>query len=474
MVVPQAIVLAGGEDKTLFPLTCGTAKALLPVSNRALVSYPLKSLHKAGLKHAIVVVAGERAAASVQAWVHHEYAEKDLVCEVVCVPEEYGTADALRTVAPRVTTPTCVVISGDLITDVQIDVLVATHQLSSALVTMALYKRKVSPSSESKPGKAPKNVDYVGLDPRQEHLLFYASSPEALRDLKVPLSVVKRHGSITVASNLTNAQLYIMNRCVLDLLVAQPQLTSLRKDVLPYLALNQRRLRQSLGQKGSPGAAAERDSHAVSADGGGEEDTSSPDQEDESSDNTALHSSNLPGADYMEWSHTPASEVDQGACFRVNIVQPGSNYCARASDAVSYGEVNRETADSSVALHLTGHAMSPQHDNVVPHSTSIGSKASVASGCVLGEGCVLGDKASIKRSVLGRGCRLGVSTKVINSVLQDGIVIGDGCTIQNSIICSDVQIKEKAQLKDCQVGKGYVLSGDQEYNGEVLSKTPKP
>eukprot|EP00967_Tisochrysis_lutea_P140181 scaffold255773_cov18-Tisochrysis_lutea.AAC.2 len=81
MVVPQAIVLAGGEDKTLFPLTCGTAKALLPVSNRALVSYPLKSLHKAGLKHAIVVVAGERAAASVQAWVHHEYAEKDLVCE---------------------------------------------------------------------------------------------------------------------------------------------------------------------------------------------------------------------------------------------------------------------------------------------------------------------------------------------------------------------------------------------------------
>eukprot|EP00983_Pelagomonas_calceolata_P011359 366171-Pelagomonas_calceolata.AAC.3 len=51
--------------------------------------------------------------------------------------------------------------------------------------------------------------------------------------------------------------------------------------------------------------------------------------------------------------------------------------------------------------------MSPQHDNVVPHSTSIGSKASVASGCVLGEGCVLGDKASIKRSVLGRGCRCG-------------------------------------------------------------------
>ena len=29
------------------------------------------------------------------------------------------------------------------------------------------------------------NVDYIGLDLGREHLLFYASSPEALRDLKV-------------------------------------------------------------------------------------------------------------------------------------------------------------------------------------------------------------------------------------------------------------------------------------------------
>ena len=34
-------------------------------------------------------------------------------------------------------------------------------------------------------GRPPKNVDYIGLDLTREHLLFYASSPEALRDLKV-------------------------------------------------------------------------------------------------------------------------------------------------------------------------------------------------------------------------------------------------------------------------------------------------
>jgi translation initiation factor eIF-2B subunit gamma len=56
------------------------------------------------------------------------------------------------------------------------------------------------------------NVDYVGLDPSREHLLFYASSPESLRDLKVPLSVVKRHSSISIASDLANAHLYVLNK----------------------------------------------------------------------------------------------------------------------------------------------------------------------------------------------------------------------------------------------------------------------
>jgi len=51
----EAIILAGGEEKSLHPLTHGTAKALLPIANRALISYPLKALHNAGLRLAFVV-----------------------------------------------------------------------------------------------------------------------------------------------------------------------------------------------------------------------------------------------------------------------------------------------------------------------------------------------------------------------------------------------------------------------------------
>lgn len=51
----QAVLLAGGEDKALFPLTSGVVKALLPVANRPLISYPLRSLSEAGLTHVLVV-----------------------------------------------------------------------------------------------------------------------------------------------------------------------------------------------------------------------------------------------------------------------------------------------------------------------------------------------------------------------------------------------------------------------------------
>ncbi len=56
------------------------------------------------------------------------------------------------------------------------------------------------------------NVDYVGLDLSREELLFYASSPEAIRDLKLPLHAVRRNGAMTISSDLVDAHLYVFSR----------------------------------------------------------------------------------------------------------------------------------------------------------------------------------------------------------------------------------------------------------------------
>lgn len=56
------------------------------------------------------------------------------------------------------------------------------------------------------------NVDYIGLDASSQQLLFYTSSPEALRDLRIPLHVVRKHGSVALSSNLVDAHLYVFDR----------------------------------------------------------------------------------------------------------------------------------------------------------------------------------------------------------------------------------------------------------------------
>ncbi|PNW86040.1 hypothetical protein CHLRE_03g207825v5 [Chlamydomonas reinhardtii] len=494
----QAVVLAGGEDQILYPLTTNTVKALLPVANKPLISYPLRTLAEAGLRSAILVVIGEKAAASVREWISTEYAGSPgalASCEVVSVPEGYGTADALRAVASRITSASFVVLSGDLLTDVPVGALVAQHNLhASAMATMLLAHRRVSPASETKPGKPPKNVDYIGLDPSRQHLLFYASSPDALRDLKVPLPTVRRYGHMSISSNYVDAHLYIFNRSVLQILADNPKLSSLRQDMLPYLTQNQFRIIRaqqlassaavmaassgggagaaagaSGGEAGGSGAGA--GSGGVGGAGAGASGLlTAPSTEmetDAASDLRFNLHSELPGAHYMDMSHGAAEPPVPESLLRVQVVGPDDGYCARVQDVQMYGEVNREVADPGVALKLSG--LKPgRHDNIVPASCALGNKCTVAAACILGEGCVVGDKSSIKRSVLGAGVRLGANVKVINSVLMDGVSVGDGAHVQNSVLCRSASVQAGATLKDCQVGSGCVVAGGVEYKGEVL------
>lgn len=81
-----AVLLAGGDSasqKRLYPLTAGVTRALLPVGNRPLIYYSLKTFLDAGVRHAIVVAIGEKTAASINAWLAQEYTDSaHMKCEV--------------------------------------------------------------------------------------------------------------------------------------------------------------------------------------------------------------------------------------------------------------------------------------------------------------------------------------------------------------------------------------------------------
>ena len=60
------------------------------------------------------------------------------------------------------TIATCAVPAHMQVTDLPLRVLIAAHFIRGSVVSTLLYPRRTSPSAETKPGKAPKNVDYVG------------------------------------------------------------------------------------------------------------------------------------------------------------------------------------------------------------------------------------------------------------------------------------------------------------------------
>ena len=133
--------------------------------------------------------------------------------DVTTVAEGTGSAAAVAQLEDAIQASTFVVISGDLVTDIPLKVyltanpavnlfsvqhnsraplacldlapsclgltlqaLAASHYVTEATVTALLKERRVSPALETKPGKAPKNTDYVGEKLLLLHAVFTYSS----------------------------------------------------------------------------------------------------------------------------------------------------------------------------------------------------------------------------------------------------------------------------------------------------------
>ncbi len=62
----KGVILAGGLATRLYPLTFATNKHLLPVYDRPMIYYPIKTLVKAGIKDILVVVSGPHAGHFIQ------------------------------------------------------------------------------------------------------------------------------------------------------------------------------------------------------------------------------------------------------------------------------------------------------------------------------------------------------------------------------------------------------------------------
>uniref|UniRef100_A0A0E0PXF2 Translation initiation factor eIF2B subunit gamma n=1 Tax=Oryza rufipogon TaxID=4529 RepID=A0A0E0PXF2_ORYRU len=242
----QVVVLAGGTSEKLSPLVSkDVPKALLPVANRPVLSYVLDLLEASDLKDIIVVVEGQEAARLVGAWASSAYLDRLLV-EVVAVPEDIGTAGALRAISKRLTANDVLVISGDLVTDVLPGAVAATHRRNGAAVTALLCSVPISgPSDAASSGgkdkaKKPTRLNIVGLDITRQFLLHIVSGTDVEKDVRVYKRKIRAVGEMEIRSDLMDAHLYAFKRTTLqNILEEKESYHSIRLEVLPYLVRSQ-------------------------------------------------------------------------------------------------------------------------------------------------------------------------------------------------------------------------------------------
>ncbi|KAH9790334.1 NTP transferase domain-containing protein [Citrus sinensis] len=242
----QVVVLAGGTSKKLVPLVSKEVpKALLPVANRPVLSYVLEQLELSNIKDLIVVVEGADAALCVGGWISAAYVDR-LHVEVATVPEDVGTAGALRAIAHHLTAKDVLVVSGDLVSDVPPGAVTAAHRRHDAVVTAMICSVPVSGLSEAGSSgakdktKKPGRYNIIGMDPTKQFLLHIATGAELEKDTRIRKSILRAVGQMDIRADLMDAHMYAFNRSVLqEVLDQKDKFQSLKQDVLPYLVRSQ-------------------------------------------------------------------------------------------------------------------------------------------------------------------------------------------------------------------------------------------
>jgi mannose-1-phosphate guanylyltransferase/phosphomannomutase len=130
----KAVIMAGGEGTRLRPLTSNAPKPLLPLANRPMMEHVINLLKKHGFDDIVVTVAYRANAIRTYFSDGSEFGVR-----IVYAAEEtpLGTAGSVRNAMAQLD-DTFLVISGDVVTDMDLGAIVEFHRDKAALATIGL------------------------------------------------------------------------------------------------------------------------------------------------------------------------------------------------------------------------------------------------------------------------------------------------------------------------------------------------
>ncbi len=130
----KAVIMAGGEGSRLRPLTYNQPKPMIPMANRVLMEHVVALLKRHGFSDVVVTVGFQGNAIQNYFGNGAEFGVR-----MVYASEEVplGTAGSVRNARDELDEP-FIVISGDVLTDIDLSAIVDFHNEKNALATMAL------------------------------------------------------------------------------------------------------------------------------------------------------------------------------------------------------------------------------------------------------------------------------------------------------------------------------------------------
>ena len=198
----KGLILAGGKGTRLRPLTLNTPKPIVPVANRPFLLYQLDLMKAAGISEIILSLSYQPRKIED---LLKDGADFDVLIRYAVESSPLGTAGAFKHAAEWIEGST-VVFNGDILTSVDIQAVIKTHQSTGAAATLVLTRVE---------------------DPTAYGLVESDSSGRIHRFLEKP-------GTDEVTVNTINAGIYVLDPSVLDV-IPEGQPFSFEREVFPTL-----------------------------------------------------------------------------------------------------------------------------------------------------------------------------------------------------------------------------------------------
>src|SRR3974390_2529689 len=130
----KAVIMAGGEGTRLRPLTSNQPKPMMPIANRPMMEHIVELLKNHGFSDIVVTVAYQANAIRTYFGNGSEFGAR-----MVYATEEtpLGTAGSVRNAMEELD-DAFLVISGDVLTDIDLSAIVDFHREKKAMATIAL------------------------------------------------------------------------------------------------------------------------------------------------------------------------------------------------------------------------------------------------------------------------------------------------------------------------------------------------